>query len=300
MTKGKKAELILLSITIIWGATFTIVKSSLDYISPLFFIAVRFIFASIILLIFFSKQIKEFNLSDLQHSSILGILLFLGFAAQTIGLQYTTASKSAFLTGMTVIFTPLFQFILGRKAPLIGNIIGVFVVSFGLYLLTSPKGSEFNFGDGLTISCAIVFALYIVYVDVATQENNPLRITFFQILINGLLSLIFALLFEKIVFKPNYNLLFSLVYLSLLATILTLFLQMKWQKETTPTKAAVIFTIEPVIATILAYLFLGENLGFVGIIGGGLILVGLIISEISDNIQFLNISLNIRRSNNFK
>lgn len=299
LTRQRKAELILLSITLIWGATFTIVKSSLDYISPLFFIAVRFIFASIVLLLLFYKQIKNFNFSELQHASILGILLFLGFAAQTIGLQYTTASKSAFLTGMTVIFTPLFQFIIERKAPLFGNVVGVIVVTLGLYLLTSPKGSEFNFGDGLTISCAIVFALYIVYVDIAAQESNPIRITFFQILINGVLSLIFALIFETIVFKMSYNLLFSLLYLSLLATVLTLFLQMKWQKETTPTKAAVIFTVEPVIAAILAYIFLKENIGIAGVFGGGIILIGLLISEISDDIPILKIPLNYKQTNLF-
>lgn len=293
LTRKRKAELILLSITLIWGATFSIVKSSLSDVSPLFFIGIRFIIASVFLLIFFSREIKNFTQEELYHSSILGILLFLGFAAQTIGLLYTSASKSAFLTGMAVIFTPLFQFLIERKAPLLGNVIGVIIVSVGLYFLTSPKGSEFNFGDGLTIACAIIFALYIVYVDIATQTSNPLRITFLQILINGVLSLFLALIFEDIRFKFSSNVIFALIYLSLLATVLTLYLQMKWQKETTPTKAAVIFTLEPVIAAILAYLFLGENIGLLGVIGGATILFGLILSEISDDIPILNYSLNL-------
>lgn len=230
---------------------------------------------------------------ELYHSSILGILLFLGFSTQTIGLLYTSASKSAFLTGMAVIFTPIFQFLIEKKPPLFGNVIGVIIVSLGLYFLTSPKGSEFNFGDSLTIACAIIFALYIVYVDIATQIGNPLRMTFFQILINGLLSLFFSFIFEDIKFNFTSNVIFSLVYLSVLATVLTLYLQMKWQKETTPTKAAVIFTLEPVIAAILAYLFLSENIGLLGIVGGATILFGLILSEVADDIPILNYSLTL-------
>lgn len=291
MTNKRKAELILLSITFIWGATFSIVKSTLSDVSPLFFISIRFIIASLFLLILFPSEFKNITKKEFYHSSILGALLFFGFAAQTIGLLYTSASKSAFLTGMAVIFTPIFQFLIEKKAPLFGNVIGVMIVSVGLYFLTSPKGSEFNFGDILTIACAIIFALYIVYVDIATQSSNPLRITFLQILINGIMSIFLALVFEDIRFNLNLNVVYALIYLSLLATVLTLYLQMKWQKETTPTKAAVIFTLEPVIAAILAYLFLNENIGLLGVIGGATILLGLILSEVSDDVPILNIPL---------
>lgn len=294
MTNQRKAEVILLSLTFIWGTTFTLVKDSLNYASPLLFIAVRFLFATIFMTIFFYRQLKDISSGEIQRASVLGILLFMGFATQTIGLQYTTASKSAFFTGTTVIFTPLLQFIIERKPPLVGNIFGVIIVTLGLYFLTSPKGSEFNFGDGLTLVCAVIFAIYIVYIDIATQSGSPLRITYIQIFTNGILSLIFSFIFEDLLFNLNLNLILSILYLSLLATILTLFLQAKWQKETTPTKAAIIFTIEPLVAAFFAYLFLNENLGLIGIIGGILIIMGLILSELSENIKYLNLPLTLK------
>jgi drug/metabolite transporter (DMT)-like permease len=294
MTKRRKAEIILLSLTVIWGGTFAIVKGVLNDTSPLFFIGVRFLLAAALLVIIFHKKLKGITLVEIQKASILGILLFFGFATQTIGLQYTTASKAAFLTGTMVIFTPIFQFIMEKKAPRLGNVIGVVIVTAGLYLLTSPKGSEFNFGDGLNLVCAIVFAVYIVYLDIATQEGDPFRLTFVQICTNGLLSILAAFMFEDIFIRLTSNLVLSLGYLVILATMLTLYLQTKWQKETTPTRAAVIFTIEPVFAAVIAYLLLSEMIGSFGIIGGVVIIAGLLISEISDDVPVLNISLNLK------
>ena len=96
------------------------------------------------------------------YGIILGILLSIGFITQTIGLQYTTASKSGFLTGLLVIFTPIFQLFIERKMPGKGNLLGVVLVAIGLFFLTSPQGQEFNLGDFLTLICAVVYALYII------------------------------------------------------------------------------------------------------------------------------------------
>ncbi|MBU2471552.1 MAG: DMT family transporter [Bacteroidetes bacterium] len=294
MTNRRKAEIILLSATVIWGGTFAIVKGALNDTSPLFFIGVRFLLAAAILIIIFHKKLKGITVDEIQKGSILGILLFFGFSTQTIGLQYTTASKAAFLTGTMVIFTPIFQFIMEKKAPRLGNVIGVVIVTAGLYLLTSPKGSEFNFGDGLNLVCAIVFAVYIVYLDMATQEGDPLRMTFVQICTNGLISILAAFMFEDIFIRLTSNLVLSFGYLVILATMLTTYLHTKWQKETTPTRAAVIFTIEPIFAAAIAYLLLSEMIGSFGIIGGVVIIAGLLISEISDDVPILNISLNLK------
>jgi drug/metabolite transporter (DMT)-like permease len=181
-----------------------------------------------------------------------------------------------------------------KRAPKLGNVVGVLIVSAGLYLLTSPKGSEFNFGDGLNLVCAILFAIYTVYVDMATQQGDIVNINFIQILTNGVVSLIAALMFEDIFVNLSINLISSFLYLSLFATMLTLYLIVKWQRETTPTKAAVIYSVEPVIAAGFAYLLLNEMIGVYGIIGGAIIITGLLISEVSDNIPVLNYSLNLK------
>jgi drug/metabolite transporter (DMT)-like permease len=294
VTKIHKAELILLSSTLIWGGTFAIVKNALNDISPLFLIAIRFLLASILFVPFIYHRIKNVKPLEIQRGIILGLLLFFGFAAQTIGMQYTTASKAAFLTGTMVIFTPILQFMMGRKAPKFGNILGVLVVTVGLYLLTSPKGSQFNFGDGLNLMCAIIFAIYTVYLDTATQEVDVFTINFVQIVTNGILSILAASLFESVYFKISINLVASILYLTLFATMLTLYLLVKWQRETTPTRAAVIYSLEPVIAAVIAFFLLNEILPPVAILGSGVIILGLLISEFSDKIPFLNSSVTFR------
>jgi drug/metabolite transporter (DMT)-like permease len=276
-----RAELFLLSITLIWGSTFALSKFLLDTVSPLFYIGVRFLVALIIFAALVPKRVLKITGDALVKGGILGILLFAGFVSQTVGLQYTGASKSAFITGMMVVFTPICQIIIERKAPKIGNVFGIVLVTIGLYLLTSPAGSEFNLGDGLNLLCAVTFALYIVYMDVFSKGQDPVHLTVAQFVVCAVLGLVGALLFEPIKFHPTPWAYGALIYLTIFATVIALFVQTRYQKDTTPTRSAVIFSIEPVLAAGFAYLLLGEVLGVSGMVGGGLIVGGVLISELS-------------------
>jgi drug/metabolite transporter (DMT)-like permease len=287
-TRRRKGEFFLLSATVIWGSTFVAQKIGLIDASPLLFIGIRFGLATALLALLFPKRLRGIGGGTLQKGIALGIILCLGFAFQTIGLTYTSASKSAFITGMMVVFTPLFQFVIERQLPKIGNIVGVGLVMVGLYLLTSPEGSEFNLGDGLTLACAVLFAIYIVYLDVVSKEIDIFHLTFLQIAISGTLSFIFAFLFEEIRITYTPSFLLVVGYLTLFATLLTTYVQTRFQRDTTPTRAAVIFSIEPVFAAGLAYLVLGETVGIPGVIGGGIIVVGLLTSQLSDQIPYLD------------
>lgn len=233
-------------------------------------------------------------LSTMLKGSVLGVLLYFGFALQTIGLQYTTASKSAFITGMLVVLTPIVHFSIQhvlkmqRKQLRYGNIAGVIFSAIGLYLLTSPRGSEFNIGDAMTLGCAFLFAIYIVYLDFASSERDKLQLTYVQFLICGIFGLISAWIFEesKIIFSAEF--IASLLYLTIFATIIAMWVQNQFQGDTTPTRVAVIFSVEPVIAGIFAYFIRGENIGVAGIIGGGIIIAGLFISEFCERIPLLS------------
>jgi len=282
MTSRTRAELLLLSCTLIWGGTFAVTKSGLEEISPLLLITLRFVIATTLFLPFAKLASVPMTAVTVKGGVIVGILLFVGFVTQTIGLEYTTASKSGFITGLLVVFTPLFQVLIERKTPRAGNIAGVVLVTTGLYLLTSPEGSEFNMGDGLTLVCAAVFGLYIVYLDLYTKEGNVRQIAFLQFAITGFGSLAGALFFEDMMITVGWNTIGTVAYLALLATLYTLTVQTRYQKETTPTRAAIIFSVEPVFAALIAYLALGETIGAAGVLGGGLIIAGLIVSELSD------------------
>lgn len=287
-SKRRKAESFLLAATLIWGSTFVTQKIGLADASPLFFVGSRFVISSLILVMLFPRKVLSIDRATLQKGGALGILLCVGFAVQTIGLTQTTASKSAFITGMLVVFTPLMQFIIERQFPKAGNIAGVALVAVGLYILTSPEGSDFNLGDGLTLACSILFAIYIVYLDVVSQDADIVQLTFLQVAVSGVLASILAVLFEDIRVTLSPAFLLVLGYLATVATLLTTYVQTKFQRDTTPTRAALIFSLEPVFAAILAYFVLGEVIGVLGVIGGGVIVLGLIVSQLTDRIPLLD------------
>ena len=287
MRTRRKAEAALLATTLIWGSTFTAVKLGMQEISPVLLIVIRFSLATAFFLVFFRRQLFPIHTSAIIKGSILGFFLFLGFVFQNIGMVYTTASKSAFITSMMVVFVPLLQFIVERRSPNLGNILGVVIVTAGLWFLTQPTGSDFNIGDALTLGCALVFAIYIVYLDVVSQEMSTSQLTFLQMASNTVFSFIAVVLFENVMFTFSAFSLLTLAYLTVFATIVSVWVQTRFQKDTTPTRAVIIFTIEPVIASVIAHLVLGEQLGTLGILGGGLIIGGVLISQLSDIIPGL-------------
>lgn len=294
-----KAELILFLITIIWAGTFVTIKPTLNFISPLLFVTIRFLIAAIVLTLIYREKLLQIPKATFKMGSILGLFLFVGFVVQTIGLKYTTATKSALITGTFVVFTPLLQVFVEKKPIKTGSIIGVILVFAGLIFLSSGEsnlielfksiGSDFNIGDFLTLICAIFFAGYIVYLDVISDKTDFNHVVWIQIVVTLIGSFFLMFSFnqigiEKIKVELNSQVILTILYTSIFATIITTFLQTKYQKYTTPTRAAIIFTSEPLIASILAYLILNETIGIFGLIGGALIIIGVLTSELFDEV----------------
>ena len=257
----------------------------------------RFVLSAAFVFIAFPRRILSLSGASLKAGIILGCFLFLGFALQTIGMQYTTASKSAFFTGMLVVLTPVVHFFaqnvlaIRRKPLKLGNLLGVACAAIGLYLLTSPSGGSFNVGDFLTLICALTFAFYIVYLDTVSPEVDKMQMTFVMFMVCGVMGFGSALLFERIQVDYSGTFIVALLYLTIFATVVAMGVQNRYQGDTTPTRAALIFALEPVIAGILAYVVRGELIGAPGVVGGGVILTGLLLSEFSDEIPGLNRSL---------
>jgi len=282
LTSRTRAESYLLSLTIIWGSTFVLTKFILENASPFVYVAVRFFIASLLFAALFFRRLRTISKDAVVKGLVLGVLLFLGFMLQTIGMKFTTASKSAFVTGLMVVFTPIFQLVIERKAPKIGNIIGVALIAIGLYLLTSPKGSEFNIGDALTLVCAVLFSIYTVYLDIFGKEHDPAHLTFIQFASTTILAAIAIPFLETAHLNLTFNFLLNLAYLAVMPTVVALYVMAKYQKYTTPTRSAIIYSMEPPVAAIFAFFIIGEQIGMIGVIGGVLILFGLIVSELSD------------------
>ena len=290
----RRAEFLLFLTTFVWASTFVTMKIAMMDVQPLLLTAVRFALACAIAFPIWYKDILALDSGALKKGLILGLLLSVGFIVQTFGLQKTTASKAAFITGMLVVFTPIAQVIIERRPPKLGNVVGILFVTVGLWFLTSPAGSAFNIGDGLTLVAAILFGVYIVYLDVFTKEHNVAQLFFLQLVSVLVVALVGAALFEDLSFHPTTGTLLLIVYLSIFATVISTFIQTKYQKETTPTRAALIFSIEPVIAAWLAYVVLDERIGFLGAVGGALIITGVLISEFSDSFKKISVRMGLR------
>ena len=281
--------------TLIWGGTFALIKSAFEDISPALFLALRFSIATLLLLPFIFKVLRNVNKQTIVAGSILGIFYFTGFAAQSVGLNLTTATKSGFITGTFVVFIPILQLIIEKRIPKWFNVLSVILVLLGLIMLSSrgenvfeffsQLGSDFNFGDFFTLICALLFAFQVVYVDVFTKKYDYLPMVFIQLLITGLGGFLLAGIFsvtgiELIKFNFSNNIIFALLYTSVFASILATIIQLKFQKNVSPTKAGIIFSIEPIFAAIFAYFLLNEKISNFGLIGCVLIFAGLIISEV--------------------
>jgi len=277
------ADLSIGVIAFIWGFTFTVVKNALEDIQPFAFLFLRFLLAVIIVLpfILFTKRRKSL---PVKAGIIAGIFLFIGFAGQTIGLQHTTASKSAFITGLNVIFVPIFAAIFEKRTLGKKTFVAVVLATAGLYLLTNPQAQSFNIGDAWTILCAIGFALHIVTLDFYAHKTDYVGLFFLQILVVFLVSGLFLPLespdLKLVENTVTLNIFIAILVTGALATALAFFIQNWAQRVTSATRTALLLTLEPVFAALTAYILLTERLGISGIIGGLLILAGIVIAEI--------------------
>jgi len=295
--KNYIGEIALVSITIFWGVTFAIIKLALDDISPMFFISIRFTLAALILLPFLWKPLLSSGFDTIKAGLFLGLLYFIGFATQTVGLYYTTATKSGFITGTFVIFIPILQMIIEKRAPSRGNIIGIVLVVIGLILLSSKGitildiiselGSNFNFGDFLTLICAVFYALYVVYIDILTKKFDYKPLIILQVLFTGAAGFVFTFLFsytgiETLRYDFNQTVILVILYTAIFSSVLATALQTKYQKTVTPTKAGIIFSLEPIFAALFAFLIIDERLSSFGILGCIFIFTGVLVSELLD------------------
>ncbi len=266
-----RSEAVLLGITVIWGFTFPAMKVSLDYLPPILFLAYRFGIASLLMLILFrSKVLKRETFNE---GFILGLTLFFGHGFQIVGLKYTTASNSAFITSLYVVFTPFIAYLLLRDRIGLRDALSLGIALTGLYLI-SGASLNLNYGDLLTVLCALSFAFQIVLVQ-RFGEKDYLSLAFWQITWNFILSLIFAFIFEPHVLPRDPLPWAGILYTSIFATVIAFTLQVKHQRNTRAHKAALIYSSEPIFGHISAFLTIGEVLSPKGYLGALLIMLGI-------------------------
>lgn len=290
MSRSLKAHLLLLAVVFVWGSTFVLVKDALTDISPLLFNLLRMALAAFCLLLIYRRHIGHIDRRALFYGAVTGLLLATGYQFQTAGLRLTTPSKSAFLTGMMVIFVPLLITIpwlrpAGTRAPRWNAYAGAALAFAGIIFLTTPAHSGFNFhsmntGDLLSLACALGFACHVL----ALAHFSP-RMRFEQL---ALLQVSFAAVFMAIslpIFeRPHVHwsprVVIALAVAAVLATAVA-FTVLSWAQQILPaTHTAVLLTMEPVFAWLTSWVVLGEGLGLRSGAGALLILTGIGLTEL--------------------
>lgn len=274
-------EIGLIFVAIIWGGGFVGTQLSLDGgLLPLQILTLRFLLASVILsAIFFKTLRKNINKETIKAGAFLGSILFVAFAAQTVGLQYTTPSKNAFITAANVVIVPFIGFILyKRKLDKIG-IISSMITLVGIAVLSLEADFSVNVGDMLTLLGAVAFAFHIFFTSELSPKHNAIALTAIQFTAAFILSLIFQVITGEGKIQANALGYAGVLYLALFSTILGFVTQTICQKIVDSTKTAIILCTEAVFGTILSIIFLGESLTIKLILGSILIFGSIIASE---------------------
>jgi len=273
-----KADLSLLFVTVIWGATFTIVKEAMNSITPFYFLASRFTLAALALALL--PQTIAGLRQGWRLTLLPGLMLTAGFALQTTGLLYTSASRAGFITGLSVVLVPLIVSLRNRAWPPKQVAAGVILATLGLFFLSGTGGNPLNFGDLLVLGCAVSFALQIITIGRRAKNINPLSFALGMTMLAAANFWAMALFFEAPPANFPPSVILAIGMTGLLATALAFYLQCRMQQFTSSTHTALIFSAEPVFAAVFGYLLAGDRLGTIGIAGGALIVAGIIVAEL--------------------
>jgi drug/metabolite transporter (DMT)-like permease len=272
-------ELALVAVGVLFGTTFVVVRDAVMRAPPFLFLALRFAVAFVVLAL--AGGLRGMTRSELRTGGIIGLALFAGYASQTVGLQYTSASNAGFITGMFVVFTPLIGALVVRRLPSPAAATGVLLATLGLVLLAMPSGFHLRRGDGLELLTAIAFGFHIVLIARLASALSAFRIATVQIFVTALLSFIWTIAAERAPIPgADATVWFAVALTSVLATAVAFLVQIRAQQQIPPTRTAVILTLEPVFAGITGYFVAGDRLGARGYLGAVLIVAGILVAEL--------------------
>lgn len=273
------AKLALFVAALIWGSSFFIVKNTVDVFQPNILLGVRFTIACALLSIVFYKKWKLVNKSYLWRGAVMGVLLFIAYCLQTIGLTDTTPGKNAFLTAVYCVIVPFLFWAVNRIRPDRYNVLAAVICIAGIGLVSLSGDFTIRFGDALTLASGIFYALHIVAVARFAKGHDMILLTILQFGMVAVLSWGAGLLFEELPTQCDPATLLGLIYLAVCATGIALLLQNLGQKYTHPSAAAIILSLESVFGVMFSMLFYGERLTARLGVGFLFIFVAVLISE---------------------
>lgn len=281
-TKSPKtflADLGLVYAAAIWGSTFLLVKNSLAGIHPVTLVAYRFLLAALILGIFLLISKKNL-LQDWPKGLLLGTVLFFLYIPQTIGLGITTASNSAFITGLFIAFIPFLSILILKRKPRPAQWVAVVISLAGLWLLTGGL-TQINAGDLITLSAAFTYTCHIMFSDkFISTKIDPYIFAFQQFFVVGLISLMTMFIFNLDFSVESTYALGSVIFLAVFPSLTAYVIQFKAQQITSPIKVSLIFALEPVFGAVIAWTVGREAFIPMQALGGFLIFLSILVSTV--------------------
>lgn len=285
------AHLLLLGVVLVLGTTFSLVKSALAETTPLVFNLLRMVLAFAVLAAVNWPSLRGLTRTDLKLGAVAGVFLGLGYQLQTSGLNHTTASKAAFITGLVVVIVPLLSVIPGvalpgSLRPTLDTYAGAGLAFAGLVLLTTPPGAGLalfagiGLGEWLCLGCAVAFAAHLLMLARAAPIVSARRLGTLQIGFAAVVMLVTLPLGGRAYFHGTGMVWVALGVTAVLATAAAFTIQSWAQQHLPASHTALIFTLEPVFAWLTSLLFFGEQLGRRAMLGAGLILAGILLAEL--------------------
>lgn len=279
-----KSDFILMLVAIIWGLAFVAQRIGMDHIEPFTFNGIRFTLGcfSLLPIVFLTRNRTSAKNNDglIKLGTISGVFLFFGISLQQVGLVYTTAGKAGFITGLYVVIVPILNLFLKQENTTIGTWIGAIMAGIGMFFLSVTKDLTINFGDFLVLCSAFCFAFHLIIIGRISHRFNTAQLSLIQCLICAFLSLLVAAIFETFILEDILRVSIPLLYGGILSVGVAYSLQIYGQRNSPASHAAIIFSLESVVAAIGGWIILNEILSGSAIFGCALMLTGMLISQL--------------------
>ena len=285
-----KSDALLLLTATIWGFAFVAQRVGMDYMGPFTFNSIRFALGGLVLIPFILKQSGRGSSEAflpgskgagqlLSGGCLAGVILFTGASLQQTGLVYTTAGNAGFITGLYVVIVPILGTVFRLQANS-GTWIGALLAAVGLYFLSITDQFTIASGDLLVLAGAFFWAAHVLVIGWLSPRSDSLKLALTQFMVCSLLSLLTAIIFEKIALSSILQAAIPILYGGVLSVGVAYTLQVVAQRDAHPAHAAILLSLEAVFAAIGGWIILGERLTARGLTGCGLMLAGMLISQL--------------------
>jgi len=289
-----RADLLMLLAAAIWGFAFVAQREGMETMGPFLFNTARFFIGTVFLfpiVWYLSKKKKTQDNKETSTKKLLfagfiaGLFLFIASSFQQVGIQYTTAGKAGFITGLYIFFVPLIGIFLGQRTGS-GTWLGAFIAVIGLYLLSINEDFSIAKGDLLQLICAVFFAAHVLVIGYVAKKMDPLKLSLIQYFVSGILSLFIAVSIEVITWQMIVDTAIPLLYAGIMSIGVGYTLQVVAQQHAKSSHAAIILGLEGAFAVLGGWLILDENLSTRGLIGCALMLTGMFLSQLLPRLSF--------------